>query len=419
MTTANNPPRVLLVDDDPLVRECVARLLDEGSFSVVSCGEAREALASLRSTPVDAVLSDVRMPGLSGLDLLGEVRSFDPQIPVLLMTGYADVDMAVTAIQKGVFDFILKPYDPSRLLHSVEKAVEFKRLRQIETRYRQELEQRVEEATRELKASHEKMLQGEKMASVGQLAAGVAHEINNPVGFITSNLGTLNRYAGRLTGFVESQARAIAAHCPAAVQEEIAGERRRLKLAHILEDLQPLIDESLEGTDRVKKLVQNLKTFSRVDNAEFILTDINEGLESTINICWNELKYVATLHKEYGELPEVRGYPQQLNQVFMNLLVNAAHSIETKGEITLRSWHEDGFVFVSVADTGCGMPQERLEQIFEPFFTTKESGKGTGLGLSISLEIVRKHQGEIRVRSVPGKGTEFTVMLPVEQQRPA
>ncbi|MCK4622770.1 MAG: GHKL domain-containing protein [Desulfuromonadales bacterium] len=329
------------------------------------------------------------------------------------MTGFADLEVTVAAIHGGAFDFILKPYNPPQLLHSVGKAVEFKRLRQIEKNYQAELEFRVEETTRELQATHEIMLQGEKMASIGQLAAGVAHEINNPVGFISSNLGSLNKYLGRLTDFMDSQAKAIETSCPPEVKDAIQAERRKIKLDLITEDLGPLIDESLEGAERVKKLVQNLKSFSRADETEPKPTDINEVIENSINVCWNELKYVAELKKEYGELPSIKAYPQQLGQVFMNLLVNAAHAIETKGEISIRSWHEGGTIFVFISDTGCGIPEENLGRIFEPFFTTKESGKGTGLGLSIIYDIVKKHQGDIRVESVPGEGTTFIVKLPV------
>ncbi|MBP2679686.1 MAG: sensor histidine kinase, Cache 1 [Deltaproteobacteria bacterium] len=235
---------------------------------------------------------------------------------------------------------------------------------------------RLNEALGALKRSQAKVLRQERMASIGQLAAGVAHEISNPIGFINSNLSTL-------------------------------------KIDYIVKDLDDLVRESLEGAERVQSIVADLKSFSRVDESEYRQADINECLRSTINIVWNEIKYKATLKKELGEIPRTRCYPQQLNQVFMNLLVNAAHAIEQKGVITVRSWEEDGCVCVTVADTGQGIPEANLNRIFEPFFTTKEVGKGTGLGLSITYDIVKKHNGEITVRSEPGKGTAFTVRIPV------
>lgn len=407
------PASLLLVDDDPLVRESTARLLAEYGLQVTPCSGGREALERLRERSVDVVLSDIKMPGIGGIELLEKIHALQPHLPVLLMTGYADLELALAAIQRGVFDFILKPYNPPQLLHAVTKAIDFHRLQQLERNYQAELQQQVAAATAELQATHQIMLQGEKLAALGQLATGVAHEINNPVGFVDSNLGTLNRYVENLLAYLNLQQAVIDAACPEPVRQELAQQRRQLKLEQIGDDIQPLIAESREGTGRIKAIVQSLRTFSRVDEGEPQLTDINAGLETTINICWNEIKYVASLNREYGELPLARVFPQQLNQVFMNLLVNAAQAIEGQGEITVRTWHRDQAIFVAIADTGCGMTPELQQKIFEPFFTTKEPGKGTGLGLSILADIVRKHQGEIAVESAPGVGTTFTLRLPL------
>jgi len=275
---------------------------------------------------------------------------------------------------------------------------------------------RLNETLAALKRSQAKVLHQEKMASIGQLAAGVAHEINNPIGFINSNLSTLGKYLSRLSGYLAVQAECIAAGAPPELVESVRQQQARLKIDYIVKDLEDLVRESLEGAERVRSIVADLKSFSRVDESDYKQADLNECLRSTINIVWNEIKYKATLKKELGEIPRTRCYPQQMNQVFMNLLVNAAHAIENQGIITVRSWEEDGYVCVSVADTGHGIPEENLNRIFEPFFTTKEVGKGTGLGLSITYDIVKKHNGEITVRSEPGKGTEFTVRIPVVEE---
>jgi two-component system NtrC family sensor kinase len=275
---------------------------------------------------------------------------------------------------------------------------------------------RLNEALAALKRSQAKVLHQEKMASIGQLAAGVAHEINNPIGFINSNLSTLGKYLSRLSGFLAVQSECIASGSPQEQVESVRQQQARLKIDYIVKDLEDLIRESLEGAERVRSIVADLKSFSRVDESEFKQADLNECLRSTINIVWNEIKYKATLKKELGEIPRTRCYPQQMNQVFMNLLVNAAHAIEHQGVITVRSWEEDGYACVSVADTGQGIPEANLNRIFEPFFTTKEVGKGTGLGLSITYDIVKKHNGEITVRSEPGKGTVFTVRIPVVEE---
>ncbi|MFA6901048.1 MAG: ATP-binding protein [Desulfurivibrionaceae bacterium] len=262
-----------------------------------------------------------------------------------------------------------------------------------------------------LKQSQAQILQQEKMASVGQLAAGVAHEINNPMGFISSNLGSLTKYLERLTEFI----RALEAKLPQEPpDEELAALRKKLKIDYIMEDAVHLVEESLDGAGRVKKIVQGLKNFSRIDQAERLVADINECLDTTLNIVWNELKYKCTVQKEYGELPPTVCNPQQLNQMFMNLLVNAAQAIETKGEIRIKTWADQDFIYTRISDTGCGIPQDKIKRIFEPFYTSKEVGKGTGLGLSIVYDIVVKnHQGDIQVESVEGKGTTFTVKIPV------
>ena len=274
--------------------------------------------------------------------------------------------------------------------------------------------QQLSKAYQELKSTHSQLLQQEKMASVGQLAAGVAHEINNPMGFISSNLGTMEKYLQRLTGFLELQYLGIERNAPEELREEIAEARRRFKVDYILGDARSLLAESKDGAERVRTIVQNLKNFSRIDEAQATHVDLNECLESTVTIAWNELKYKATLNRDYGELPQVKCRPQQLNQVFLNMLVNAAHAIEKQGMVTIRTRQENDQVTVAIHDTGCGIPEGIRTRIFEPFFTTKEAGKGTGLGLSISYDIIKNHGGAIEVESSAADGTTFTIRLPIE-----
>jgi len=271
----------------------------------------------------------------------------------------------------------------------------------------------LERAYGELKATQAKIVQQEKMASIGQLAAGVAHEINNPMGFISSNLGTMRKYLGRLAEHVAFVSKGIDSLPYDEYRQGLLEQRKTMKIDYLIEDGNDLINESLEGAERVRSIVQNLKSFSRVDESEYKPVNINDCLESTLKIVWNEVKYKATLVRDLKTLPLIRCYPQQLNQVFMNLLVNASQAIETQGEIQVRTWHEEDSVFASVSDTGCGIPEGVLTRIFEPFFTTKEVGKGTGLGLSITYDIIKKHKGEIFVESRPGEGTTFTIRLPI------
>jgi two-component system, NtrC family, sensor kinase len=269
-------------------------------------------------------------------------------------------------------------------------------------------------AYKELTSTHSQLLQQEKMASIGQLAAGVAHEINNPIAFVSSNLATMAKYLDRLESFLKLQSAALEEFGAAEIREELAVARRKLKVDYMLDDGASLLRESQDGAERVRAIVQNLKSFSRVNDGQLSYVDLNDCLESTISIAWNELKYKATLHRDYGQLPQVKCLPQQLNQVFLNMLVNAAHAIDKQGEITVTTRLEGSRVSVAIKDTGCGIPEENRSRIFEPFFTTKEVGKGTGLGLSISYDIIKKHNGTIEVESGVGTGTTFIITLPVE-----
>jgi PAS domain S-box-containing protein len=276
----------------------------------------------------------------------------------------------------------------------------------------------LEKAYAELKSAQSQILQQEKMASIGQLAAGIAHEINNPVGFIMSNLNSLQKYTERLAQFVDLQSQALEAVSVndsnvGALLKNICDKRQTLKIDYIIGDLGNIIKESLEGAERVKRIVQDLKSFSRIDDAEYKMDDLNGGLESTINIVWNELKYKATVKKEYGDIPRTKCNLGQINQVFMNLLVNAAQSIKEKGDILVKTAGDNGMIHVTIADTGCGIEPDSLNRIFEPFYTTKEIGKGTGLGLSIAYDIIKKHNGNIAVTSEVGKGTSFTISIPI------
>jgi signal transduction histidine kinase len=197
--------------------------------------------------------------------------------------------------------------------------------------------------------------------------------------------------------------------------ESIKAFEEDIDIGFLLEDIDDLIGDCREGTDRIKKIVLDLKDFAHPGEDKLQSMDINSGLESTLNVVNNEVKYKATVHKDLGEIPTVKAYPQQLNQVFMNILVNAAQAIEKKGDIHIVTRKKDDFVEIDISDTGCGIDQENISRIFDPFFTTKDVGKGTGLGMNIAYNIVQKHNGTIDVRSELGKGTTFTIRIPTEK----
>ncbi len=268
-----------------------------------------------------------------------------------------------------------------------------------------------------LDQTNNQLLQSEKLAGLGQLAAGVAHEINNPIGYVSSNLQTLTGYVNDLLA-IDAAYTEIESHNGAAMPQALL-RVQQLKSesdhAFIIKDIHHLLDESREGLERVRKIVNDLKDFSRVGESHWQRVSLQRGLESTLNIVWNEIKYKAELDREYADVPDVFCIPSQINQVFMNLLTNAAQSIEEHGHIVLRSGQKDDSVWIEIQDDGAGIAPENMARIFDPFFTTKPVGQGTGLGLSVSWSIIQRHRGSLVACSDPGKGTTFRMTLPIDQ----
>ena len=273
------------------------------------------------------------------------------------------------------------------------------------------------EVNARLSMAQEQLVQSEKLASIGQLAAGVAHEINNPIGYVFSNFETLGSYIGRMLEMFKAYEEAEASIAEPAVLERLRAMRAGIDLDYLIEDIPVLMSESREGITRVRKIVQDLKDFSRVDaNQEWQWANLHAGLDSTLNIVSNEVKYKAEVVREYGDIPDIECLPSQLNQVFMNFVVNGAHAITgAGGRITIRTGvlADRSHVWVEISDNGGGIAKEHMARIFDPFFTTKPIGSGTGLGLSLSYGIIQKHNGRIEVQSEPGKGTTFRIVLPV------
>jgi signal transduction histidine kinase len=272
----------------------------------------------------------------------------------------------------------------------------------------------------QLRGAQDQLLQSEKMASIGQLAAGVAHEINNPIGYVHSNIGTLKDYTRNLFSMLAAYENALGGMpVPPDARRALDEQRERFEIDYLGQDLPSLLDESAEGIERVRKIVQDLKDFSHAGQGEeWQVADLHRGLDSTLNIVWNEIKYKAEVVKDYGPLPPIECIPSQLNQVFLNILVNAGHAIRERGTIRLSTGANAETGWIEIADTGEGIPEENLQRIFDPFFTTKQVGQGTGLGLSLSYSIVKKHGGRIEVSSKPGQGTAFRILLPLRQPEP-
>lgn len=406
----NHRSCILVVDDDSTTRTVLAAGLHKAGYELLQAGSADAALRLLAQRSPDLAVLDVEMPGMSGIELARRLREVSA-IPLMFLTAHGGDELVAQAIELGAVGYLVKPVDIRQFMPAVRTAL----ARAGEIRQLQRAEA---ELSASLNQIQDQLIQTDKLAAIGQLAAGVAHEINNPIGYVHSNLGTLENYIGELFRALDAL---LADTADAARRAEVERIAQEFDLPFLREDIPALLGESREGIKRVRKIVQDLKDFSHVDaSKEWQWADLHQGLDSTLNIVRNEIKYKAEIVKEYGEMPQIECLPGQLNQVFMNLLVNAAHAIgdsgtEKKGRIVLRTGSGSGEVWVEIEDNGCGIPPENLPRIFNPFFTTKPVGKGTGLGLSLSYGIVQKHGGAIRVDSTVGEGTIFRVVLPERQ----
>ena len=412
--SASHEYKLLLVDDSPMnLDTLLATLGNSYDLRVAIDGQSALALIEAGYHP-DLILLDVMMPALDGYKVCAQLKTNaqTSDIPIIFLTALDSDEDEAKGLELGAVDYITKPFNPAIVRRRVQTQLELKH-------HREHLEHLIAQKTRELvetyadlKNVHNQMLQQQKMASIGKLAAGVAHEINNPAGFIGSNLGSLQKYVNKLNeglAFMEQSLKKIDNE---ELQAEIKTKKRQLKLDFVQEDINDLINESKDGIERIATIVRNLKSFSRAENDKQMATNLQEVLESAINIAWNEIKYKAQIKKEYQSLPLITCFPQQLGQVFVNLLVNAAHAIEGQGVITVKTRQENNWAVVEICDTGSGIAEENLAKLFEPFFTTKEAGKGTGLGLIICHDIIQRHHGTMEVDTTLGIGTSFTIKLP-------
>ena len=400
--------RVLIADDDGIGRMVISKLLNKWGHETILAKDGEEAWELFRKKPTRIVITDWSMPRVSGLDLCERIRNnkFPHYVYIIVLTSREGKENTVEALGAGADDYMNKPIDSAELKARLRVGLRIIQL---------------EEDQQQAKIH---LLQSEKMASVGQLAAGVAHEINNPTGFVSSNLKTLGDYfqdLEELLGRYKKMAGQVLLDPSClpdslrATLDEIVEYEQQIDLDYILEDTGDLIQDCRDGTERIKKIVSDLKDFAHPDEDEIKPADINQGLESTLNVVWNEIKYKAKVFKDLGELPLVDCYPHRINQVFMNILVNAAQAIEKKGEIHIRTRDAGREVEIKIRDTGKGIPEEHLAKIYDPFFTTKEVGKGTGLGLNMAYNIINNHGGSIQCESVRGQGAAFTIRIPISR----
>ncbi|MEO5359634.1 MAG: ATP-binding protein [Nitrospirota bacterium] len=390
---------ILIVDDE---RDILDALSDTfmGDYEVYKASSAAEAMDILKKTPVDLVLTDQRMPGMTGSELLANIESEYPHMGKILLTGYSDITATVDAINKGRVDkYLTKPWDNDKLRRIVMDV----------------LQVRMQRMMNDNKTVETQLVQSAKMASIGELAAGIAHEINNPVGFIHSNMGNLRKFFLKISDLIAVY---DGLDLPPSAVETIQKVKTDINYDYLKTRINEMIERSIVGTERIQKIIMDLRSFSRRDTGEAAEADLNEAIDTTSRFLTFEYKERININRDFGTLPKVICNVGKLNQVFLNILANACQAIEGNGEVTIKTRSEGDKVRIEISDTGAGIPKDKIDKIFETFFTTKPVGKGTGLGLSISLTIIKQHKGTISVDSEPGKGTTFTIVLPVDSREP-
>ena len=439
------PLRLLLVEDNSDDAELILRALRVAGFQPVS--ERVVTAADLRSTlgraAWDLVISDYNLGAFSGMESLAIVRECGRDLPFILVSGAVGEDVAVDAMKAGASDYVMKD-QLVRLGPAVHRELADAEVRRQKRRAEEDLqaayadlERRVRERTAELSQANARvreelderrrveedrnrmfvqLLRGQKLQAIGQLAAGVAHEINNPIGWILSNLGTVEKYFSVLTTVLEKTtgaATSVPGPEGTRLREELARIRAEAEADFLLEDFRAAVRDSKDGAVRIRDIVSNLKSFAHPDEKEPEDADVVQILEDAIRLSASELRFKATVVRDFAAVPPIACRPRQIEQVFINLLVNAAQAIPEKGTVTVAVALAGREVLVRIGDSGTGIPPELKKRLFEPFFTTKPVGKGTGLGLHVAYKIVRAHGGRIEADSTPGQGTVMTVRFPV------
>ncbi|MGB7056222.1 MAG: response regulator [Geitlerinemataceae cyanobacterium] len=453
--TSNMIDLILLVDDNPTNLEVLSTIVTHSGFEIAVANDGKSAIELLEYIQPDLILLDVMMPEIDGFEVCRHIKS-SPQfaeIPVIFMTALADPVDKVKGLELGAVDYITKPFQYEELVARVRLHLKLSNLTQTlaaqNNRLKEmseELERRVEERTAELfqslqtlKTAQVQLIQSEKMSALGQLVAGVGHEINNPLNAITGNLCHAEDYIQDLLRLINLYRQKFPNP-----GDEIEEKIEEVDLEYLSEDLPKLLDSMKVGSDRLAQISHSLRVFSRSDRDRKVDFDLHEGIDSSILLLTNRLKGKGDrpeiqIVKEYGKIPLVQCYPGQLNQVFMNLLANAIDSLESrfekdtleessiatpeseelKYENTPMVWirtklDREGYAIVKFSDNGIGIPPEVRDRLFEPLFTTKPVGKGTGLGLSICHQIaVEKHEGTLTCFSEPGQGAEFIITIPI------
>lgn len=426
----STPVHILLVDDNPTNLKVLSEALQGQGWKTLMATDGESAIEQVEYATPDLILLDVMMPGIDGFETCRRLKAnpMTQAIPVIFMTALANATDKVAGLEIGAVDYITKPFQQEEVIARLKLHLKLSHLTQT-------LEQRVEDRTaaltqslQQLQQTQLQLIQNEKMSTLGQLVAGIGHEINNPIGFIAGNLTYIQGYAHDLLRLVTL----YQAKLPHA-DPELTDLVEEIDLNYLVEDLPKLFASLAHGVDRLQDISLSLRTFARADITHKAEFQIHEGIDSALMLLKHRLKANSDrpeieVIKAYGDLPLISCYPGQLNQVFMNILANAIDALEESNQghsfeeitaypnqISIQTRSQDNkYALIQIADNGVGMPEAVKQRIFDHLFTTKSVGKGTGLGLPITHQIiVEKHSGIIEVNSTPGQGTEFLIQLPI------
>jgi len=419
MNKKSNTGFILIVDDNPTNLSLLCEALNSEGFRFRVAVDGESAIAQVERNQPELILLDVQMPGIDGFETCRRLKAnpITQNIPIIFTTALADTDSKTKGFSLGAVDYIPKPFAQEEVIARVRVHLQLKQLNES-------LEQQVSDRTKALQQAQVQLVQQEKLSTLGELVAGIGHEINNPVNFISSNIPPLQEYIAAITELLSLYKQEYPK--PTA---KITTAINNLDLDFILEDITKILNSLEVGSERIRNLSNSLRNFSRSDSDAKIFADLHQGLDSTLMILQHRLKANSDrpqieVIKNYGVLPQVNCYLGQMNQVFMNILANAVDALDEaiiQGKISniipqiqiTTALDSEQFAVIQIADNGIGVPERLKKRLFEPLFTTKTVGKGTGLGLSIAYEIVvEKHKGILEVNSQPGMGTEFIIKIP-------
>ena len=391
-----DPARILVIDDEEAARFGIRKALEKEQYLVELAVNGREALQKVREFSPHVVISDINMPHMDGITLLQEMGRLEAPPPVILITAHGSESVAVQGLRAGAYDYLAKPFEVDDLRKAVRNAAEKQRLLESNHRHLADLKRTL----LELKNSQTERIQAEKMAALGRLVAGVAHEVNSPLGALSSALDTFGRAYVRITELLRSDA-------------SQAGGPVAEKAASLQATLEQTLHVAQEACQRMDSLVRTMRRFANLDHAPLRQADIRDCIESTLTLLNHELRGEIRIVKDFGSTTNIECYPLELNQLFTCLLINSIEAISGAGEIRIRTWQTRDRLMIGIADSGCGIAGEDIEKIFDPGFTTKGVGVGTGLGLPTCQKIVEKHHGTIEIESRLGAGTVVTLSLPL------